>query len=176
MQRQNVVALLILTSLVILLVTMMPDTTVSKANRSGKIKSVPFHHLSTVVRIVARPDKPLAKLHKTLVDLLGNIVLFVPFGVLASIILKQKKRPTWMRILLAFGAGLLFSSFIETVQFWFPTRTTDVDDIIFNSSGTLLGMGLVPAFCIGREYMLYWRRFLPASLRPKRPAGVAVSV
>lgn len=61
-----------------------------------------------------------------------NILLFVPFGFFLSL----KKRFMFVVIL----TGLLFSLFIEIVQFSIPMgRSADIDDVILNTFGTFLG-------------------------------------
>lgn len=107
---------LALAALIVLLVTLAPNPT-----GNGKPNLVPLRNSGGPV------------------DLLGNIGLFLPLGVLASIVLERKMRLSWARILLVFGAGVLFSALIETAQAWLPTRSADVDDIIFNACGALLG-------------------------------------
>lgn len=71
-------------------------------------------------------------------NLLGNILLFVPFPVLLRKALSA--RPSTKRIILL---GLGFSICIEILQF-FLGRTMDVDDIILNAIGVVLGV------CIGK--------------------------
>ncbi len=63
----------------------------------------------------------------------GNIVLFVPFGLLLVLVSRSCQR---LHITLLAGAGL--SLFIELLQL-FGTRGTDIDDIILNTLGTLCG-------------------------------------
>ena len=107
---------LILTLLTIMLVTLTPNPA-----GNGEPNRVPLRNTGGPV------------------DLLGNVGLFLPFGMLASMTLKQKARPGWVRVLLVLGAGLLFSASIEMTQLWLSTRSADVDDVIFNSCGALLG-------------------------------------
>lgn len=75
-------------------------------------------------------------------QLLLNIVLFVPFGFIARTLLKLKLPPA---LALSFAATCL----IETAQFTglfgvypFAYRTFDVDDLICNTLGALIGWGL----------------------------------
>ena len=65
-------------------------------------------------------------------NVLGNIVLFIPFGILFPIILKQKKKEVLC-------ASIIFSLLIEIIQFLFALGSTDVDDLIFNVSGACIG-------------------------------------
>ena len=62
-----------------------------------------------------------------------NIILFVPFGFLLPIIWKRYR--TFRK---TFWAGLGLSFLIEGLQI-FTYRLTDIDDLITNSVGTMIG-------------------------------------
>ena len=67
--------------------------------------------------------------------LAGNVLLFVPFGLLAPLLLPGLRR--WWRTLAA-GAGA--SLLIELAQVpWPGVRRADVNDVLTNALGTLLG-------------------------------------
>lgn len=66
-----------------------------------------------------------------IISLLGNIVLFIPYGFLLPILYKVKGKYV---VLL----GLSLSLFIELFQLFLP-RWTDIDDIILNTFGTFIG-------------------------------------
>lgn len=66
-----------------------------------------------------------------IINILGNILLFVPVGFFYRLALR---RPLWASALL----GLCFSAFIEVSQIFLP-RMTDIDDIILNTAGVFLG-------------------------------------
>ena len=63
----------------------------------------------------------------------GNIGWFVPFGFLLPILLKRKS------FLLTTATGLLFSFFIELMQFIFYKGVAEIDDLILNTLGTAIG-------------------------------------
>lgn len=65
-------------------------------------------------------------------NLIGNIILFYPFGLLISFKIKRYK---FIKIIVI---SLLFSSFIELFQF-FLKRISDIDDIVLNVMGSILG-------------------------------------
>lgn len=69
---------------------------------------------------------------RILENVLGNIVIFIPLGMLLPIILKRDSRSIWL-------AGLLLSAFIEIVQFCFGLGSSDIDDLLFNTIGTISG-------------------------------------
>lgn len=65
-------------------------------------------------------------------NVLGNVLLFLPFGFFVTYIIQNRTFiPTVM-------LGLLVSTAIEFAQYKIG-RTADIDDIILNVSGTLLG-------------------------------------
>lgn len=65
-----------------------------------------------------------------------NVVLFVPLGLLAPLIWEELRGP-----LPVMGFGAAFSLFIEATQLW-NVRATDIDDLIMNLLGTMLGFGI----------------------------------
>jgi glycopeptide antibiotics resistance protein len=63
-------------------------------------------------------------------NVVGNVVMFVPLGWLLRLVTGR----TWRAVVVAAA----FSTFIETVQF-FTGRAADVDDVVLNTTGALLG-------------------------------------
>ena len=66
-----------------------------------------------------------------LINFLGNIILFIPIGLIIPLLWKTSAKKT---ILIGFCSSL----FIEICQL-FLTRGTDVDDLMLNTTGVLLG-------------------------------------
>lgn len=64
---------------------------------------------------------------------LGNIGWFVPLGFLLPILLKKKN------LLITMVIGLMFSFFIETMQFVLYKGVAELDDLILNILGTVIG-------------------------------------
>jgi glycopeptide antibiotics resistance protein len=67
-------------------------------------------------------------------NILANTVCFMPFGFLLPLITKKP-----CNILLTGFIGILFSALIETSQLVFKIGVFDVDDIILNTAGVILG-------------------------------------
>lgn len=65
-----------------------------------------------------------------------NIIMFVPFGVFVPIYFKR-----FSRFLTTVVAGFFMSFIIEILQL-FTFRTTDVDDLIMNTLGAMVGYGI----------------------------------
>lgn len=77
------------------------------------------------------------------VNLIGNVLMFVPLGFL-PVLLWDKLRHVWKITLI----GVLCSCVIECTQL-FIDRSVDVDDVLLNTAGVLLGYLLVRIlFCV----------------------------
>ena len=109
-----------------------------------------------IVAVVARWFEPLGLPFEPtyiVLEILANVVLFVPFGILALTAFRG------MRVWSATLAGLATSCLIEGVQLFLPTRYSTVSDLIANTAGALIGALLV----VG------WRR-RAASAAASRPS------
>lgn len=73
-----------------------------------------------------------------MINLLGNIILFVPFGFLLPI--AYKRINSFVKV---FAVGLLSVILIEVFQYITKLGSFDVDDIILNSIGIIVGYVLV---------------------------------
>lgn len=71
---------------------------------------------------------------EALVNLYGNIGMFVPTGIILPILYKGVNR-LWKAV--AIGLGMSF--IIEVSQLLFYERTSDVDDLILNTIGVAIG-------------------------------------
>lgn len=74
--------------------------------------------------------------HITIVNLLGNVVCFMPFGFLLPTISKKKVFKNFLSVTFM---AMLFSIGIETAQLLTKVGAFDVDDIFLNTVGGLLG-------------------------------------
>lgn len=71
-----------------------------------------------------------------LVNFVGNIVMFMPWGFGLTLLWKKIRKP-WLAALYSLGLTV----FIEAVQL-FIGRSVDVDDLILNFAGSCLGAGV----------------------------------
>ena len=69
-------------------------------------------------------------------NLLGNMIIFVPYGLYLQVLLKNKS--VWKILLIV----LLTSLAVEILQFAFMRGAADVDDLLLNLCGGLLGIGM----------------------------------
>jgi glycopeptide antibiotics resistance protein len=73
-------------------------------------------------------------------DIITNVILFIPLGVLIGAWLGRRLRQgTWHAVLL-FAA---ISASFETLQLFIPVRSPSIDDVIANTLGGALGLLLV---------------------------------
>lgn len=112
---------------------------------ASEINLRPFNHKARAIKSLLTSDYPSARRSARaylFVDVFGNIAVFVPLGAALGIATaplgprRRFKARWWLRIL---GVGLLLSLGIELFQLAIPSRATDVDDVILNTLGAVLG-------------------------------------
>lgn len=64
----------------------------------------------------------------------GNILWFIPFGLLWPWLHRRR-----VGVFKTTFCGFFLSILIETTQFFLATGVTDIDDVIFNTIGTIIG-------------------------------------
>ena len=85
----------------------------------------------------------------TLKNVLGNVALFIPLGVLVPAL---SKRPRFWETLLT---GVVLSLCFEALQYAFSWGASDIDDLILNTLGTLIGAFLYfVLFLHKKKYLL----------------------
>lgn len=135
--RQEALSLLMLLNVaVILRFTMFPFDMVD-----GHIQPLPFdyaHAFPPRLNLVPFAEFfTYESLRDTLVNLLGNCAMFVPTGIMLPIVCPRLN--TFAKVV---GAGALLSLAIELVQLPFHTRVTDVNDLLLNVTGVVVGYGV----------------------------------
>ena len=80
-----------------------------------------------------------------LINLVGNVVVFMPFGFLVPVMYREQRKDVVYRghyfrsMLFVLLLGFLFSLVIEFIQLVTKVGCFDVDDLLLNTSGVLLG-------------------------------------
>lgn len=77
------------------------------------------------------------KMRDILINVIGNTAMFIPLGVVWPIVFKELD--THKKAILA---GVSASLCIEILQLPFYVRVSDIDDLILNSLGYLMGYGV----------------------------------
>lgn len=94
----------------------------------NKINIIPFKILVETYQEIFLNDN----INYFIINFLGNIIMFIPIGLLIPILFKVSD-------LFVILSGFCFSLFIEISQL-FLIRGTDIDDLIFNTLGSILGL------------------------------------
>lgn len=89
-------------------------------------------------------------------NVLGNVLLFVPFGALMRGFAKKMRGA-----LASFGVSFAASLGFEMIQFLYGIGEFDVDDIMLNVFGAILGYGFA---CIICHIADVWHRHATKSL------------
>ena len=76
-------------------------------------------------------------IREALLNLIGNTAMFIPLGVVWPAVFKKLNAHTKV-----IAAGFGMSLTIEVLQLPFFGRSTDIDDLILNTLGFLLGYGI----------------------------------
>ena len=91
-----------------------------------RVNLIPFVHLSDYD---SRRD--------LLLNVAGNIGMFIPSGIVLPIV--YKNLDSFRKVV---GIGILISLCIELIQLPFSVRASDVDDLILNTLGIIIGYGI----------------------------------
>lgn len=93
---------------------------------------IPFANITLYVRSVQAVTDWFFK------NLLCNIVIFIPYGLLLPFILEKRKN-IFLKTMIS---GILFIIFIEIFQYISAMGLCDIDDLIMNTISILIGYGL----------------------------------
>jgi len=88
----------------------------------------PFHALISFLKDIQRG--------KVSANFLGNIILFIPIGILFPVVTGWNKM--WKTVM----AGVGLSLFIEIIQFITSRGCFDPDDVLLNCLGTAISFGI----------------------------------
>lgn len=110
------------------------------AIHGGLINLVPF---KSTIRYLTEFDS--YNLDIVLMNTLGNVIIFIPFGFLLPLLFKQINN-----VKMASKIFIKFILLIESLQLLTFTGVFDIDDIILNMLGALIGYGSF----VGMKYIL----------------------
>jgi glycopeptide antibiotics resistance protein len=110
-----------------------------------------------LVPFVFGPD---AQLHRVVTSSLLNILLTIPFGFGISFVVPVRSRQLWLLAPLV-GVCLEAVQLLISLLVRYPYRVVDVNDVLFNALGVLIGYGLflwsAQAYLLLTEQELYSR-------------------
>lgn len=75
-------------------------------------------------------------------DVLLNILLFVPFGFALGAKLRRRGKAWWSALAWAWLSGAIVSYTIEFLQLYIPPRDSGWEDVVTNSTGSLVGCAM----------------------------------
>ncbi len=93
----------------------------------------PFREISRFIKY-----RDVVGLDAFLINIVGNVVVFMPFGFFIPGLEKRKLGP-FLNFLKITAFGFLFSLMVETIQLVSKVGCFDVDDLILNTVGVALG-------------------------------------
>ena len=73
-------------------------------------------------------------------NVIGNVAMFIPTGIVLPIVYRRLNS-FWKVV----AAGAFISLCTEILQLPFPSRASDVDDLILNTLGVVVGYGIFAA-------------------------------
>ncbi|RKN83718.1 VanZ family protein [Paenibacillus ginsengarvi] len=94
-------------------------------------------------------DTVLSPSSHEVINLFGNILAFIPYGIFIVILSKSKMISLSGVFIRSLGISLL----LECLQVFFSIGNFDVDDLILNTSGGLLGYGIFWFFRLNGKYV-----------------------
>lgn len=77
------------------------------------------------------------EMRDAIINFIGNTAMFIPVGMIWPLVFRELDSH-WKTIL----AGIGFSLLIEVLQLPFYDRVSDIDDLILNTAGYLMGYGI----------------------------------
>lgn len=75
----------------------------------------------------------------SLSDMLGNVMLFVPFGLVSSLVTVTHYHSR-TRLVLFFFSGFILAFALQIAQVWLPSRSAILADVIWNLVGLCIGI------------------------------------
>lgn len=111
----------------------------------ANVNLVPFQTIERYVRLLTGDYSDHLRWH-AVVNLVGNVVMFLPLGFLPPILWK-KFRPLWRCLL----RGTAIIILVELVQLFALVGSCDVDDLLLNVIGIALGYGVYRLFSTKRR-------------------------
>lgn len=106
----------------------------------ANLNLVPFRTIRLYIRLLTRiPDSRY--IPHAIINLLGNVVMFIPLGLLLPRVFKKLNK--FLRVMLATA---LIVTAVELLQLFTLVGSLDIDDLLLNLLGAALGYWLHRAF------------------------------
>lgn len=136
LSRKIIISLFIMYITVVVSITVFPliidPEMMVKTDKS--IILIPF---STITDLLAN-----ATIHTIILQIFGNILMAVPYGVIIPLIVKRKRWYNYLIYTLAFPVTVELTQLVMCLSTNSFYRTIDIDDVILNSIGIVIGYGI----------------------------------
>lgn len=133
-RRRTTVMLLLLTTAAIIALTLWASGKVYT-----KVDPEPFREVRLLHQKMSEGTVRTETVIALTMPILMNVLLFLPWGFFLFLIVDTPERGVIQSYLWTILGAVAFSSLVEGWQYFLPTRVTDVNDIIWNGTGALLG-------------------------------------
>jgi glycopeptide antibiotics resistance protein len=125
--------------LVIVTAALIAITVWMSGKSYSNLDPIPFDDIRYLIRRLAVRPISTHILAVLVVPMIANVLLFVPWGFLTFIALYTVDRPTLQTYVLTILLGFSLSLGIEGWQYFLPSRVADINDVIWNTTGVVLG-------------------------------------
>jgi glycopeptide antibiotics resistance protein len=139
MREVNIRKPLTILMLVIVTAAIIAITVWMSGKSYSNLDPIPFDDIRYLIRRLAVRPISTHILAVLVVPMIANVLLFVPWGFLTFIALYRVDRPTLQTYVLTILLGFSFSLGIEGWQYFLPSRVADINDVIWNTTGVVLG-------------------------------------
>ena len=109
------------------------------------VNLIPFRTISNYLKYISN-SSGLATTKQAIINLIGNIVMFIPLGFLLPFNLPKTQKFVWCILV---SAGLILC--VEIIQLVMLLGSFDVDDLIFNIIGAIAGYVCYLIYCKLRQ-------------------------
>jgi glycopeptide antibiotics resistance protein len=134
--RNTLLAITVLYAVVVAMLTVVP-TRVTRS-RTREVNVVPLGSVMECITDFPGRDVP----RRCIANVLGNVLLFVPFGMAFAAIRRRHGSPALLLVTAA-----LVSTCIEAIQYVEQTvfigRIVDIDDVLWNTIGAYIGFAIL---------------------------------
>ena len=139
--RRILIATAVLYAVAVALITVVPLR--ATTDKTTRLNLVP---LASVAACLGSRNHGVQHIPRRCIgNVLGNVLLFVPFGLLFTAITRRQTSPAILLL-----AAALTSASIEAIQYAERNvpigRTVDVDDVLWNTAGALAGFLLLRTY------------------------------
>ena len=149
LRREALLAALVVYAVVVATITVIPER--ATTDNATRVNLVP---VMSVMACVTGTDGPPEAPQYCVKNVVGNVLLFVPFGALLPAIIRRLRSAAGVVLF-----ALLVSASIEAVQFAEQRigvgRTVDIDDVLWNVIGAWVGYrvaGWITAGGVARKW------------------------